>query len=438
MASDGIVLQNYYVAWQCNPTRASFLTGRYNYRLGYSSVPGQFVNLPLEESTVAEELKRYGYRTALIGKWHMGFQAWPYTPTHRGFDTFYGYYGGHVDYWSKVGFSHKYPYELDLTDQTSLVTDAEERGEHMSLLLGRKASGAIQVHAELDPEKPLFLFYSMLNVHSGTSGLRVNALLGKGMDAPSEYLDKCTFAAQADEGEADEGGDLEQADPEAALEARKDHQGYCALLVMLDEAVGDLLCALDQHLDDSRSTLVVVSSDNGAWGAFPEGNVGVRGQKANLTEGGIHAPALLWAPRKGDKTRHEGALIPEAARGTRYHGIVHVTDWLPTFLGLASGGAWAGPLSGRPVDGLDMWTALTSEQGNSEEAELERELVHNVNPAGAGNLPPTSSIQLGLVKLIAGAVHKYGNAQVAMEPPPGGEAPRAATECLLSNFSAGA
>jgi arylsulfatase A-like enzyme len=58
--------------------------------LGFHEVPKATPNLPLDEDTFAEELQGYGYRTALVGKWHLGFQSWAYTPLYRGFDSFYG------------------------------------------------------------------------------------------------------------------------------------------------------------------------------------------------------------------------------------------------------------------------------------------------------------------------------------------------------------
>lgn len=115
LALGGIRLTNFYTAWICSASRSALLTGRYPPRFGYSQVPGTAVNLPLSETTLAQEFHRYGYRTALIGKmffssfniafyyittgnecscisgkWHMGFQNSSYLPTYRGFDSFYG------------------------------------------------------------------------------------------------------------------------------------------------------------------------------------------------------------------------------------------------------------------------------------------------------------------------------------------------------------
>ena len=80
---------------QCTPSRASFLTGRYPIRYGLhhdSIEPTDTFGLPLTETLLPQELKNAGYDTFMVGKWHLGFFAWEYTPTFRGFDKFYGFY----------------------------------------------------------------------------------------------------------------------------------------------------------------------------------------------------------------------------------------------------------------------------------------------------------------------------------------------------------
>lgn len=91
LASEGIVLQNYYTNYLCGPSRASFLTGRYSLRTGVTDYVGE---LPLNESTIAQELRSAGYRSYLIGKWDMGFSTIQHMPIQRGFDYFYGFLSG--------------------------------------------------------------------------------------------------------------------------------------------------------------------------------------------------------------------------------------------------------------------------------------------------------------------------------------------------------
>eukprot|EP01034_Spumella_vulgaris_P041853 gene41853-51875_t len=91
------------------------MTGRYALRFGMHASVDEDEELYLTEVTMAEELKSAGYRTNLVGKWHLGMSSLSRTPTYRGFDHFYGYLGGHIDYWSK-----KYGDHLDLTEGTDL------------------------------------------------------------------------------------------------------------------------------------------------------------------------------------------------------------------------------------------------------------------------------------------------------------------------------
>jgi hypothetical protein len=120
LANNGIKLGNYYTHELCGPSRAALLTGRYATRFGMHGSDKDIVEVPLTEVTLAEELKSAGYRTYLIGKWHLGWSSLSHTPTYRGFDYYYGYLGGFVDYWTK-----KYGSHLDLTENESLVTNKD-------------------------------------------------------------------------------------------------------------------------------------------------------------------------------------------------------------------------------------------------------------------------------------------------------------------------
>lgn len=99
----GIQLNQMYVAPLCSPSRSSLLTGKYPSNLGmqheviYSDQP---FGLGLREKTMANYMKTGGYRTHLIGKWHLGFHKKRYTPLFRGFDSHFGYYGPHIDYYN--------------------------------------------------------------------------------------------------------------------------------------------------------------------------------------------------------------------------------------------------------------------------------------------------------------------------------------------------
>lgn len=91
LASEGVLLTNYYTNELCAPSRASFLTGRYNLRLGVYDNQSE---LPFSETTIAQEMKSAGYVTYMVGKWHVGMSREELWPANRGFDRFYGYYNG--------------------------------------------------------------------------------------------------------------------------------------------------------------------------------------------------------------------------------------------------------------------------------------------------------------------------------------------------------
>jgi len=101
LANNGIVCKNAYVTHSyCGPSRAGLLTGRYQARFGMEINPSYspydlYMGLPVEEKTFATYLQKAGYRTGIVGKWHMG-AAPPFHPNNRGFDHFYGFLsGGH-------------------------------------------------------------------------------------------------------------------------------------------------------------------------------------------------------------------------------------------------------------------------------------------------------------------------------------------------------
>merc|ERR1711892_60036 len=103
LAAEGILLDQYYVQPTCTPSRVAFMTGRYPYRVGRQHMyikplmpAGLATNVPI----MPQYFQQAGYTTHAIGKWHLGFCHQNYTPTYRGFDTFYGFYHGSQDFYT--------------------------------------------------------------------------------------------------------------------------------------------------------------------------------------------------------------------------------------------------------------------------------------------------------------------------------------------------
>ena len=123
-AQSGVRFSRYYVAPVCSPTRAGMMTGRYAFRTGIYNTRFGGDSLALGEVTVAELLKKAGYRTGLFGKWHLG-RYHGYQPQQRGFDEFLGHYQGHIERYEYADqFVHNGRPVESRGYVTELVTDA--------------------------------------------------------------------------------------------------------------------------------------------------------------------------------------------------------------------------------------------------------------------------------------------------------------------------
>jgi arylsulfatase A-like enzyme len=311
LASEGLKLTNFYAnAPVCTPTRAAFITGRWQQRIGLEWAMGftaeqqrrqgdQWVEepdklalgLPASETTIAELLRQAGYATGCFGKWHLGYQP-EHNPTRHGFDEYFGVLLGHVDY-----------YRYNYFDGTYAMRDGERpvKAEgYLTDLINQRAVQFVRQHAK----QPLFLFVPYNAVHWP-------------FQPPARPLPALTKENAYDG-------------------SRRD---YAAMLERVDEGVGMLLAELEKQgrLDD---TLFVLSSDNG--GERFSDNAPLFNHKQTLWEGGIRVPCLMRWPAR-------------LARGKSVDQAAITMDLTATFLAVAG----ASPAADRPLDGLDLLPILT-------------------------------------------------------------------------------
>jgi arylsulfatase A-like enzyme len=305
LAGEGLrFTSNYTAAAVCTPTRVALMTGRYPARLPIGlTEPLAFgddsVGLPPEHPTPASLLKRAGYETALIGKWHLGFLP-EHGPLRHGFDEFYGILGGAVDY-----FSHRVPSgKLDLHEGNVTVNQA---GYMTDLLTDRAVQYVRRRHAT-----PFYLALHYTAPHwpwEGPGDTAASRMYRTVADTVKDRFVK---------GYADGGS----------------RRVFTAMMQRLDEGVGRLLRALEDA-GQSRDTFVVFTSDNG--GERYSYNWPVSDGKGSLQEGGIRVPAIVRWPGR----------VPA---GRTADQSVITMDWTATMLGLA--GAASDP--GYPLDGVDL------------------------------------------------------------------------------------
>lgn len=246
LASEGVRLTNGYAsAYVCAPTRAGLLTGRYQQRFGFYSGGDSRVGLPLSEVTLADMLRKQGYATAVMGKWHVGIEP-EYHPLRRGFDEFYGFLGhGAHDYFNlKITNEYNSIYRNDKPiNDTGYLTDN----------LARESVSFIERHRN----RPFFLYLPFNAVHW-----------------PLQALEK--YIKRFNTGD-------------------KNRDIYLAMLTSMDEAIGKVLDALKRTGAD-ENTLTIFFSDNGGARKNFANNGALRDFKHSVYEGGIHVPFIVSWP----------------------------------------------------------------------------------------------------------------------------------------------
>lgn len=338
LLQEGCELTQHYVAPVCSPTRAGLLTGRCWSRFNVTT-PTNSRGLPWDTMTLPQALKQVGYETCLAGKWHLGSMP-EWGPNRFGFDHAYGSLAGGVSPWNH--FYKKGPYTRtwhrngELLDETGHVTD----------LLTSEAVGWIKSRGDA----PFFLYVPYTAIHLP-------------LKEPRQWVERAPTAIQGDVA-----------------------RHYAASIMHLDDAVGQIVAALEE-CNFKENTLLVFTSDNGGSlaenndlkypddncpnGRLPGNNRPLRGNKGSLYEGGTRVPTIVsWPAMK---------LPP------RISTPVQIVDWMPTFCHLA------GYQSDRNLkwDGQDLSSGLTAQ------ASIPSRPLYTVGPSWRGR-----SLRFGDWKLI--------------------------------------
>lgn len=310
LARDSVRFDSLYCASPvCSPSRAALLTGRYPARAGVRAILAghrKATGLMPSVPTLSRVLSDAGYSTACIGKWHLGV-AEPCRPLRHGFDSFYGFLSGCVDYYSHTFYHGIVNKNMNpVHDLWENDTEVYDNGHYLTDVIADRSVEAIRKARQDD--RPFFLYTAFNAPHYP-------------MHAPNEYMDRFSYLP-------------------------RDRQLMAAMVSALDDGVGRIIAELKRS-GQYENTLIYFQSDNGPsresrnWtdgrlDPYYGGSAGgFRGYKYSLFEGGIRIPAMLRIP---------GVTTP----GTVCSEAASAIDLLPTACG------YAGVAAPGNIDGCDL------------------------------------------------------------------------------------
>ncbi|QDP97382.1 sulfatase-like hydrolase/transferase [Microlunatus elymi] len=325
LAERGVRATSWYSnAPVCSPSRAALLTGRHPINTGVTHILGGRRSTPglsNDQPTLMSILAEQGYHTGIFGKWHLGLTP-DCRPRSHGFEEFFGFLAGCVDYYSHIFYWGQGDGTDPLHDLWENETEVWHNGEYLTELITDRAVDFIERHAD----QPFFCYLPYNAPHYP-------------MHAPQHYLDR--FA-----------------------DLPADRRIMAAMIAAVDDGVGRVVETLREQglLDD---TVIIFSSDNGPsaesrnwldgndqpWRAGTTG--GYRGYKGSLFDGGIREPFLISYP----------AALPA---GRVVDAPAQMSDVVPTVLSLLGIETTdLGPgidFDGRDVSGLLAGTAESPHQ----------------------------------------------------------------------------
>jgi len=308
LATEGVRCTNAYCsAPTCGPSRAGLMTGRYQTRFGheFNSPRKEGIGLPLTERTLGNRMKDLGYKTAIIGKWHLGGDencGEEYHPLSRGFDYFFGFYGSMVHFFRS---NHIFKGREQVKDPRYL-TD----------IIAEESCNFI----ENNKKDPFFLYVAFNAVHTPLEVAKEDLAYVNSLPRFYDFLKNESKIK-----------DTSNYFERATLRA--------AMLYGLDRAIGKIMEKLNQF-DLKENSLVVFTNDNGDY----NGNGIYSGVKGSCLEGGIRVPFIINWPGR-------------IKQGEIYHEVVSTLDILPTAVSAGGGKV----LSKWKIDGVDLMPYLNNQ-----------------------------------------------------------------------------
>ena len=369
LIKNGVELTNYHVHLSCSPTRSSILTGLYSWHTGLQYIgtiaPGTTPHLPFEFPTIAEVLSQnFNYQTYAIGKWHVGYANWSMTPTHRGFDSFFGYFQGCQSYYNHSYWSPHYPAENGGFDFWNNETVAKNViGNYSTSLYADRFISFLdsynkQFFTSASAHKPFFIYLAFQTIHNPIFDSR----RAKENELPPKLYSECN---------------------NSEIIPSYGRQVYCHKIKYLDETIGNMLTTFEKNYPQLwNNSIIIGTTDNGGmpnWIRFGTENLNdyykdnlqdmslvdqsqsfgcnypYRGGKSTLFQGGIKGVGFLY-----------GNLIDERRlNGTQSNILSHSIDWFPTIVGGIINNSTSLFVSGLniTIDGMNMWFAIDSNSG---------------------------------------------------------------------------
>lgn len=315
LAKEGMRFTHFYAAQAvCTPSRAALLTGCYPNRVGMSGgalMPWSKKALDTSEATIASQLKKAGYVTGMLGKWHVGSKA-PFFPLHYGFDSFYGLPYSH-DMWP-VDYEGK------------LVTDTAN---------WRSSAPKLPI---VEGDKIVDSIYTLEQQANWTSTLteKATSFIHKNSKHPFFLY-------------------LAHPMPHVPLAVSKKFKGktgaglFGDVISEIDWSIGEVMNALDKN-GLTQNTLLIVTSDNGPWLSFGNhagSSGGLREGKGTAWDGGTRVPCFIRWPGKIEA----GAICSQ---------LLTQMDILPTVVAAANAS-----LPKNKIDGLNFLPLLTGKSSQS-------------------------------------------------------------------------